>query len=96
MATWTKEQIKEKLQTNDAWLIHGLLAIYKFQTADEQATAVTKETNNVGFNKFDADILTDIAEFFLEKNFLSKGQKDIVRKKMVKYAGQLEKLANQS
>lgn len=38
---YTKEQIKQMLQTNDKAVARGVLAIYAYQTAVEQAGDVT-------------------------------------------------------
>lgn len=92
---WTKAQIAEKLMTNDAWLIRGLLAIYEKQTDDEKNSELTKESNGIGFNAFDATILTDMVKQYKNtRGFLSVRQLAIVRKKMKKYAGQLTRIAN--
>lgn len=91
---WTKEVIKAKLETNDEWLIRGLLSIYSKQTEDEQHSDVTKEENGIGFNAFDATICSDMAKQYMRTKFLSKRQIEIVRKCMKKYAGQLTKIAN--
>ena len=91
---WTKDAIKAKLAADDAWLIRGLLAIYAKQTDDEKNSDVTKEDNGIGFNAFDATILSDMAKQYIQLKFLSPRQKIIVRKCMLKYAGQLAKIAN--
>ena len=93
MATWTKVQIREKMMTDDRWLIRGLLAIYNGQTSEEKAIGVTKEDNGIGFNGCDAEILTSIAQAYLMYRRLSPKQIAIVRNKMGKYAGQLLKIA---
>jgi len=91
---YTKDFIKEKILTNDLWLARGVVAIYKKQTDREQMHGYTEESNGVGFNKVDSEILTSFAEFFLKRGFLSSKQIYIARKKMVKYCGQLAKIAN--
>jgi len=90
---WTADEIKAKLLTDDVWLIRGLIAIFNYQTAFEQSAEQTQENNSVGFNGVDGYILTAIAKFYQKRNFLSPKQLVIVRKKMVKYAGQLAKIA---
>jgi hypothetical protein len=94
MKTWTKDEIKIKLESDDAWVIRGLMAIYKHQTDEERAHDVTKEQNGVGFNGVDATILSDMAKQYLRTKFLTKRQIEFIRKKMLKYAGQLAKIAN--
>lgn len=91
---YTKDFIKEKILTNDLWLARGVVAIYKRQTSQEQNVGKTIDNNGVGFNGVDSEILTSFAEFFLKRGFLSPKQIHIARKKMVKYCGQLAKIAN--
>ena len=98
-----KSFIKHKLETDDRWLVRGLLAIYAKQTEDEKMSDATKASNDVGFNAMDANILSDISKRTINAGaksaaakpdfnvfrFLSARQRDLVRKKMIKYAGQL-------
>lgn len=91
---WTKEEIVNKLKTDDRWLVRGLLAIHERQTEEEQATETTKEQNGVGFNGVDANILSDLVNQYKRTNFLSPRQIVLIRKLMVKYAGQLVKISN--
>jgi len=90
---WTKEEIKAQLATSDAWLLRGLMAIYNYQTSQEKSSMATTEDNGVGFNGVDAFILTKFAEDYKKYNRLSPKQMDLTRKKMLKYAGQLAKIA---
>jgi hypothetical protein len=93
MKVWTKQEIRTMLETNDVWVIRGMLAIFEYQTADEQAHGRTEYDNGVGFNGVDAEILTSFVEQYKARNFLSPKQIAIARKKMLKYAGQLVKIA---
>lgn len=91
---YTKEYITAKLATDDRWLVRGLLAIYARQTDDEKNSETAKEDNGIGFNAFDALILTDLVNQVKRTNYLSKRQIALVRQKMKKYAGQLARIAN--
>lgn len=91
---WTKEAIKARLEKDDKWLVRGLLAIYGRQTAEEQTHGQTVEDNGIGFNGVDAEILTSFALQFQQRGFLTTKQLEIARKKMLKYGGQLAKIAN--
>lgn len=91
---YTKEQIAQKIATDDKWLIRGLLAIHNRQTEDEKHSETTKESNGVGFSAFDATILTDLVNQLKRTGYLSRRQIELVRKKMKKYAGQLARIAN--
>lgn len=92
---WSKDDIKAKLSTDDKWLVRGLLAIHARQTEEEKVSETTKEQNGIGFNGVDATILTDMVNQYKRTNgFLSPRQIALIRKKMVKYAGQLARIAN--
>ncbi len=82
--------IREKLSTDDRWILRGLLVIFSNQTIDEQATATTKYVNNIGFTGADAEFLTSLATQFQQRKSLSPKQMIYLRKKMPKYSGQLE------
>ncbi len=98
---YSKEDFKVNLQTNDTWLIRGLMAIYAKQTEGEKFTGVASEQNNMGFTGIDAEFLSSLAEQ-VEKNVLkgvklqnslSEKQKESLRKSMIKYAGQLHRIS---
>ena len=91
---WTEKEIKELVQTNDKVLYGALKKLYDCQTEDEKCGRHTNETNGKGFNKFDAEFLSSVAEFLIKTGFLTEKQKVITRKKLVKYNKQLTKLAN--
>lgn len=90
----TKEKIQTMLLTNDKWLLAGLLAIYNKQTLDEKDKQETKETNGIGFNGMDSKILSSLAEGYIKYKKLTEKQKNVVRKLLPKYSGQLLKIAN--
>jgi len=91
---WTKEEIKNLLYKNNGFLIRSVIKLYEFQTNEEKAIKITKEDNGIGFNAFDAEFLTDIAEKALEGRLFSFNQIFVIRKKMVKYSGQITNIAN--
>ncbi len=97
---WTKDEVSTNLKKDDVWVIRGIVAIFNYQTADEQASEETKEDNGVGFNSADANILSSFAKQIQKWNPdklrtpLSPKQFIIARKKMVKYSGQLARIAN--
>lgn len=92
--TWTKEEIKTLVATNDKVLYGALKQLYARQTADERELKETNCQNGLGFNGVDAPFLTNVAEFLLKTGFLTDKQKVITRRKLVKYTGQLTKIAN--
>jgi len=102
--TWNKNEIKRNLQKDDLWVIRGVLAIYNRQTSEEQQIQDTKEHNGVGFNGVDGHIMSSFAEQIRQwesnpspqkyRTPLSVKQLQIARKKIIKYSGQLTKIAN--
>lgn len=95
MKTWTVEEIKNLMATNDKFIGMAVVQIYNCQTESEKYCKETEENNGVGFNGVDANILSSFAEFYKERGYLSQKQMQIARKKMVKYAKQVTKLANE-
>ena len=91
---WTAEEIKNLVQTNDKVLYGALKNLYNCQTSDEQSWGETTHANGVGFNAFDAEFLTSVAQFLIRNGFLTDKQKVLTRKKLVKYNAQLTRLAN--
>ena len=90
-----KEAIKAKIEVDDKWLFRGILAIYEKQTMDEKNSKVTCHENGVGFNGTDAEILSSFAEGIKKYGSLTQKQIPIARKKMIKYAGQLARIAKE-
>ena len=88
--TWTKEKIVKLLNTNDKAVERAILRLYSFQTIDERTYGHTETNNGVGFNRYDANLLSGFAEQLIQyKRPLSGKQLIIARKKLVKYANQL-------
>lgn len=91
---YTAEFIKDKIFTDNLWLFRAVLAIYKLQTQDEKRKGFTRHNNNVGFNGPDSVFLSSIAELITLNRSLSEKQIYVTKKKMIKYCGQLAKIAN--
>jgi hypothetical protein len=101
--TWTKDDIHTNLVDHDNWVYRGVVALYERQTDEEKEIGDTKVRNNVGFNGRDAQIMTSFARQIIKWNGikfrkhptpLSKKQLCIARKRILKYSGQLAKIAN--
>ena len=92
---WTEDEIKSLIQTNDKVLYGALKHLYACQTQDEKNTASTHVHNGAGFNATDAEFLTSICQQLEKKGSLSPKQKEVARKKLVKYNKQLTRLANE-
>lgn len=91
--------VRNKLLTDNKWLLKGLVAIYNRQTADEQRADQTRLDNGIGFNGVDSGFLSPMAKLTLERSsrnvndILSPRQLACVRKSMLKYSGQLVRIA---
>lgn len=90
--TYTQEEIRKLVGTDDLWAVRALLAIYERQTEDEKTNHMTKHENHVGFSGIDAEILTSIAEQ-AKRHGLSAKQLALVKKRMPKYSRQLYEIA---
>ena len=94
MKTWTKEEIKTLLETNDIAVLRGWIRIYELQTEDEKLSENTYYNNGVGFSGWDGKILCSMMENFKKWETLSPKQFSVIKKAMLKYSGQLTKIAN--
>lgn len=91
----TNKLWKEKLATDVQWACRGMVRVWEYQTADEQNTQVTNQSNGVGFTGSDAFILTSFADQVNAGRKMSVKQMQIIFKKMPKYAGQLQRIVKQ-
>ncbi len=81
--------LRHQLQTNDRWVVQGLLRIFENQTEDEQHAHETRDHNGIGFTGIDAEFLSSCAESYKVKGYISNKRMVYVRQKMPKYATQL-------
>ena len=86
---WSLESIKELLKRNDRAVERAILLLYSFQTTYEQKCGHTGEKNGVGFNMFDAKILSSFAEQLNSGRILSSNQITLGRKLIMKYSEQI-------
>lgn len=91
---WTLDSIRTLLLSNSSFLIRAAKKVYQYQTDFEKQNAETIKTNNVGFNKPDARILTSLIEFHNSRGYLTEKQLFIMKKKMTKYSGQIVRIIN--
>jgi hypothetical protein len=98
--TWTVEMMRQVLASNDIMVERSILELYKRQTHDEQNDQMTKHHNARGFNGLDAKFLSSLAQWILRPTERKEGmrlsikQREVARKKLMKYAGQLVEIAN--
>jgi hypothetical protein len=91
---WTKEEIKDLLERSNKMVHRSIVKIFERQTEDEKSTEATNHNNGVGFNGIDAQLLSSFAKQILAGRTLSDKQLYYARKKIMKYAGQLARIAN--
>ncbi len=99
--------IREKLESDDQWILRAMHTIYQRQTADEQNTEQTRYTNGIGFTGVDAELLTSFTKRMIERGYLklltekkavnirtffSQKQEYYIRRKVPKYSRQLVKI----
>lgn len=91
--TYSKKKLvqglKHQLSHSTEKARRALLLIYSRQTTSEQNSRQTLEYNCEGFTALDAEILTNIAVFYKNHNFLTPRQDQIVKRLIPKYAGQI-------
>jgi hypothetical protein len=81
MATITKEQIVQLLETNDKAVIRALLVVYANQTSMEQQLEQTAANNGVGFTGFEGKIGANMAKFAQRTGYLTPKQIAFWRKR---------------
>ena len=91
---WTKDQIVALLQNDAKAVQRGIVAIYQRQMDDEKSNERTYHQNGVGFNSSDAAFLSSLA-VRLKSRGLTPKQFECGKKAIMKYAGQLTKIANE-
>jgi len=90
---WNKDTIRELLAKNDTAVERAILAIFKRQTEDEQATSDTRHTNGRGFSQAHAKRGSHLAKWILSGRHLSGKFQEQGRKIAMRYARQLAEIA---
>jgi hypothetical protein len=86
------DSIKERIKTDDEFSIKCMLKIFSFQTEEEKVKDKSFKWNRVGFNGVDGQFLSSVSNQYLKKGKISVKQIKAMKKCMVKYAGQIDKL----
>lgn len=81
MGELTKEQLKQKLLTDDKALIAALVALNGCQTAEEVASGRTIDRNGMGFRSFDSKVGSGMVKFYKKTGFLTPKQIEYWKKK---------------
>jgi hypothetical protein len=96
MAKWNEASILQLIISNDRALERAIIAIYNRQTEDEKSASSTRHTNGIGFAGPDASLGSYYAKWLLSGRSLSGNHLLKARKMMMKYRGQLTRIANQN
>lgn len=83
---------KGKIAGNQNWALRAALRLVTLQTEEELNVGATLASNGVGFNAFDAEIVTSIVKQHQAGRRLTKKQSDLLRRTMPKYAEQLYRI----
>lgn len=77
---WNEVTIRERLSKDDRWVCHALKILFDRQTLEERESGYASKRNGIGFNSSDAFFFSRLAEFYIEKGFLTRGQVAAARK----------------
>jgi hypothetical protein len=91
---WNKWNIQDKLKTDFKWCRRALIVLYQLQTNDEQGASRTKHDNGRGFNQPDARRGSELARKAMTPVLFEPSEVLEARKMLMKYAGQLARIAN--
>lgn len=90
-------EIRKNLSSDLAWAERAIIVLHEKQTKDEQMVGMTTDHNGVGFNAFDAEILSSFAQQLSRSGYhLSLKQQNIAFKKLKKYARQIQEIIVQT
>lgn len=88
-----RTHLKQLIKGNDKALLHSILAIYERQTPEERTSRQSVVDNKVGFTKWDAEEMSDIARKIKEGIPLSSNEMIHARIVMPKYWRQLMEIS---
>jgi len=92
---WTKERIYELIMSSTLMVERSILQLYARQTPKEQDMQHTEELNHKGFNGWDAEFGSSLAEQIRRGKKMSPTQLVHARRMLKKYCGQLAIIANE-
>jgi hypothetical protein len=87
--TWTELMVKERIATDQRAAAKAAVRIYNAQTAEEKVVGTAKTYNGVGFSKFDAGFMTEIAKAYIQYGDLYPASYKTCMTIMPKYSGQI-------
>ena len=86
---------RQKLETSRAWAERALVVLHDYQTQSERDAYQTIDHNEVGFNSFDAPLLSQLAEKVKREEPLNSWELNMAFRRVPKYAKQLVQVAMQ-
>ena len=92
--TYTVGEIADLVAKNARAVERGILAIYTYQTIDEQSAGTTKHSNGVGFTGWAAHSGSYYARWIQSGRALSGRHLEKARKICLHHVKQLTKIAN--
>lgn len=90
-----KEELQKLLCRSDRAVESALVRIYDFQTPLEKAADMSVQENGYGFNRVDAQFLSQYASMVKMGHHLTRDEVCIVRARILKYWKQLMVLSKQ-
>lgn len=87
--------LKDLIRTNDKALLRAIVLIHDMQTEEEKAQNESTIDNNIGWSKWDAKEMGDIAKKLKRGEPLTNGELAKSRNKMQKYWKQLMHISKQ-
>lgn len=91
-----KKYLQHLVRTNDKALLRSVLVIYERQTLEERVSKSSLENNGVGFSKWDAEEMSDIAKKLKRGERLQHNEMVHARIVMPKYWRQLMVVSKQT
>ena len=83
------DDLRRLLESDESVRMNAILCLYDLQTQSEREDGCTKDRNGVGFTRYDGEILSDFACKIRAGVRFSPKMRDIVQKRLPKYAEQL-------
>ena len=94
MRRHNRYSIRAALDRSPSFVMRAAEVLYKRQTIDERAIAMSVYVNRLGFNRADAATVTGIVESFQDTGSVTHEDVQIVRERCWKYTRQLSEHAN--
>lgn len=85
----TKEEIKQRMATDDDFLVGCFLKMIKRNAMEERTKRRALDDDSRGFDRVMLPFALKVYDFYLRRGFVSLGQLAYLRQRMPRYAGQL-------